>query len=179
MIAKVKRSNTIAFPVPKNKGGRKQFKQMEKHITLRLELSNALQSTFELAQILQLFLDQVKRNLSVDSLRYQNEESSHAVNLGEPAKHSCHNKLITNEDSLDEISFTRDKHFAEHDLQMLELLIGSLICPIRSALLYQDAIASALRDPLSGTGNRMAMENTLTRFPVPDSGSRSADAIAS
>ena len=163
MIAKVKRSNTIAFPVPKNKGGRRQFKQTEQHITLRLELSNVLQSTLELAQILQLFLDQVKRNLSVDSLRYQNEESSHAVNLGEPAKHSCHYKLITNEDSLGEISFTRDKRFAEHDLQMLELLIGSLICPIRSALLYQDAIASALRDPLTGTGNRMAMENTLTR----------------
>lgn len=163
MTTKVKQSNTIAFPTPKNKGGRMQSKQTEQHAALRLELSNMLQSTLELPQILQMFFDEAKRNLSVNSLSYNNEKMANAINLGESAKHSCHYKLITNQNSLGEISFTRNKPFVEHDLHMLELLIGSLICPIRNALLYRDAIESALRDPLTGTGNRMALENTLDR----------------
>ncbi len=163
MTTQVKKSNTIAFPTPTHKGGRKQSKQTEQHAALRLELSNMLQSTLELPQILQIFLDEAKRNLSVSSLSYNYEKTSHTVDWGESEKHSCHYKLITNQNSLGEISFTRDKRFTENDLHMLELLIGSLICPIRNALLYQDAIESALRDPLTGTGNRLALENTLDR----------------
>ncbi len=163
MTTKVKRSNTIAFPIPKNNGKQRPLKQTEQHSALRLELSTMLQSTLELTQILQMFFDEAKRNLAVNSLSYNNEKVPHSIDLGETARHSCYYKLMTNQHALGEISFTRDKRFTDHDLYMLELLIGSLICPIRNALLYRDAIESALRDPLTGTGNRMALENTLDR----------------
>ncbi len=48
---------------------------------------------------------------------------------------------------------------------MLETLTGSLICPLRNGLLYRQALQNALLDPLTGAGNRLALENT-TRLEV-------------
>jgi diguanylate cyclase (GGDEF)-like protein len=53
--------------------------------------------------------------------------------------------------------------FNEQDLELLETLINCLIFPVRNALLYRDAVQSALSDSLTGAGNRLALENTLER----------------
>ena len=55
------------------------------------------------------------------------------------------------------------KRFSETELQLLEMLLGCLISPIRNALMYDEALQSALRDPLTGVGNRVALDNTLER----------------
>jgi diguanylate cyclase (GGDEF)-like protein len=41
--------------------------------------------------------------------------------------------------------------------------MSTLLYPLRNALLYRAATQSALRDPLTGTGNRIAMDQTLAR----------------
>lgn len=163
MVNTVQKSNTVAFPTPKPAAGEKRVIVAPQDAQLRLQLSNALQTTLEIPQVLQMFFEEVQNSLSIDSLNYQNDKLPHPTDLGKNARHSCHYKLVTTQDSLGEISFTRSKRFSESELEMLEMMIGCLICPLRNALTYRDAVQSALRDPLTGAGNRMALENTLER----------------
>ena len=165
MVTTVQSSNTVAFPTPKSAGNRKRTTaiRVEEHAELRLQLSNILQTTLELPQVLQLFFEEVQRSLSIDSLTYRNSKLTSNVELGISSRHNCHYKLVTNKDSLGEVTFSRGKRFSEEELQLLEMLIGCLICPIRNSLMYREAVESALRDPLTGSGNRMALEKTLER----------------
>jgi diguanylate cyclase (GGDEF)-like protein len=62
-----------------------------------------------------------------------------------------------------ELAFERDRRFSEDELAQLESLLASLLYPMRNALLYRTAMLSALRDPLTGAGNRKAMDQSLAR----------------
>jgi diguanylate cyclase (GGDEF)-like protein len=64
---------------------------------------------------------------------------------------------------LGELTFRRNQRFSEDELGQLESLLASLLFPLRNALLYRAAVQSALRDPLTETGNRIAMQQTLKR----------------
>ena len=171
MVTTVQHSNTVAFPTQSNAqvgaqqrtATRPAKAKSNNYAELRLELSNLLQTTLELPQVLQLFFDEAQRTLSITSLYYQNDKISEAIEFGQKTRHNCHYKLIAKQDSLGEIAFSRNKRFSETELQLLEMLISCLICPIRNTLMYREAVQSALRDPLTGSGNRMALENTLER----------------
>ena len=163
MVTTAHHANTIAFPTPRRVSSRKRAIHAEQHTELRLQLSNLLQTSLELSQVLQLFFDEVQDNLTIGSLSYKNEKISDDINIGKHAVHSCHYQLTTNNDSFGELTFTRSKRFAEKELQLLEMLIGCLILPIRNALTYRQAIQSALQDTLTGVGNRLALENNLER----------------
>ena len=163
MVTPVQNANTVAFPAGQAPVVRKRKIVTDHNTGVKLQLSNLLQTTLELPQMLQLFFDEIQYSVAVDSLCYRCEKNSISIDIGSNARHSCHYKLITSQDSLGELSFSRQKRFDENDLQLLEQLIGCLICPIRNALMYREAIQSALRDPLTGSGNRLALENTLER----------------
>lgn len=164
MVTPVQRSNTVALQVSnKGRANRNPMHGASRHIDLRLHLSDVLQTTLDLQQILNLFFEQLNDELALDSLSYHNNKISSNINIGSPARHSCHYQLITNKDALGELVFTRNKRFADKELQLLEELIGCLVCPIRNALMYREAIQTALKDPLTGTGNRIALESTLER----------------
>lgn len=165
MVTTVQSSNTIAFPTSKTHSGRERTDviRVEQYAELRLQLSNILQTTLELPQVLQLFFNEMQRSLGIDSLTYRNSKRTSNVELGISARHNCHYNLVTNKDSLGEVKFSRSKRFSEKELQLLEMLVGCLICPIRNSLMYREAVQSALRDPLTGSGNRMALEKTLER----------------
>ncbi len=62
-----------------------------------------------------------------------------------------------------DLLFRRNQRFTEQELGNLESLLSCLLYPMRNALLYRAATQSALRDPLTETGNRIAMEQTLQR----------------
>jgi diguanylate cyclase (GGDEF)-like protein len=62
-----------------------------------------------------------------------------------------------------ELVFRRNQRFSEQELGNLESLLSALLYPMRNALLYRAATQTALRDPLTGAGNRIAMEQTLQR----------------
>ena len=163
MASNVQNSNTVAFPAEKSIRARQRLIDSKQHTGTRLRLSNMLQTTLDLTQVLQLFFDEAKNTLSVGSLKYKNEKTNNHLEMGRRCRHSCHYKLITQKDNLGELVFTRSKRFSEEELQLLEMLLGSLVCPIRNALMYQEAIQTALKDPLTGTGNRLALESTLGR----------------
>ncbi len=164
MVTTVQPSNTVAFPTNKRgSSARKPPARTNSHAELRLQLSNILQTTLELPQVLQLFFNEVQTALAINSLSYHNDKLNEAIELGKNARHNCHYTLVTQQDALGEITFSRSKRFTEKELQLLEILISCLICPVRNALLYRDAVQSALLDPLTGSGNRLALDNTLER----------------
>jgi diguanylate cyclase (GGDEF)-like protein len=64
---------------------------------------------------------------------------------------------------LGELVFRRNQRFSEQEQGNIESLLAALLYPMRNTLLYRAATQSALRDPLTGTGNRIAMDQTLQR----------------
>lgn len=163
MATTVQYSNTVAFPVEKAQGRRARSQVDNTSTHLRLHLSSVLQTTLELTQVLRLFFEETKQQLGLSSLCYQFDKFPDEFILGRKSRHSAHYRLITNQDSLGELSVTRPKAFSDEELRSLEVLIGCLICPLRNALMYREAVQSALKDPLTGVGNRLALENTLER----------------
>ena len=163
MVTPVNISNTIAFPLQDQASNNKRTAADLDHTRLRLKMTNLLQTTLELPQVLQLFFIEIQHISNIKSLSFNHEKISNPIELGKGDRHSCHYNLVTQQDRLGELTITRGKRFKETELKLIEMLIGCLICPLRNALLYQEALQSALKDPLTGTGNRAALENTLER----------------
>ncbi len=130
---------------------------------MHLRLMNLLQTTLDLSQLLQLFFQAVQDAVPVGSLQYRSESHAAQVSVGRDAAHSCHYRLLTERDHLGELVFTRAKRFSERELETLESLITHLICPLRNALLYREAVRTSLSDQLTGVGNRVALERHLDR----------------
>ena len=156
-------SNTVVFPLEKTAVAQKAVLADNSQAALRLQLTSLLQTTLELDQLLKLFFTEASHIVAIDSMNFDHSALQQPISFGQSSRHSCHYNLVTSKDSLGELAFTRRKQFAEAELKQLETLITSLICPLRNALLYREALQSAHRDPLTGVGNRLAMESTLER----------------
>lgn len=127
-------------------------------------LSSVLQTSIELAEILHIFNEEVRQIIPFDGLAYNHQPSRYENAIGKTNGHSSSYRLQTPDDHLGELSFHRKKtRFAETELETLERLIVSLIYPLRNGLRYQEAVKSALTDALTGAGNRISMENVMTR----------------
>ena len=61
------------------------------------------------------------------------------------------------------LTLRRNQKFTETETEALEQLLCSLLYPLRNALLYQDALRMAQRDPLTGICNRSALDDSLQR----------------
>jgi diguanylate cyclase (GGDEF)-like protein len=101
--------------------------------------------------------------VELDGLQYINETQQLQIVSGRKASHSCGYRLITANDHLGEIVFYRNTRFSDQNLQAIEVMLSALICPLRNALTYRDALMASLTDPLTGAGNRIAMDHALER----------------
>lgn len=130
---------------------------------LRQQLTLQLQTSLEAEPILSVFFQQLQRLVPLDALVYRHEQSELHIELGMHASHSASYGLQHDGAHLGELSFQRSRRFSEEELSQLETLLASLLFPLRNALLYRSAIRSAMRDPLTETGNRIAMDQALSR----------------
>ncbi len=130
---------------------------------LRQQLSLQLQTSLEVDRILGLFFQEVQRLVPLNALSYQLAASDLRLDLGERANHSAGYRLSHEGEYLGELTFRRNQRFSDDELGQLESLLASLLFPLRNALLYRAALQSALRDPLTDTGNRIAMNQALQR----------------
>jgi diguanylate cyclase (GGDEF)-like protein len=129
----------------------------------RLQLTSQLQTTLEVDQILSIFYRQLKQLLPVSGIQYLNGDKMIDLNVGHTAKHRCNYQLSMQKQDFGEISFTRGKRFAEKEMAFIESIMDALIFPLRNALKYREALATAMIDPLTGLNNRGAMSITLNR----------------
>jgi len=135
----------------------------ENYSERRYRMAASLQTTLDIEQLLQLFLAELKPSVELDGLQYINETQQLQIVSGRKASHSCGYRLITANDHLGEIVFYRNTRFSDQNLQAIEVMLSALICPLRNALTYRDALMASLTDPLTGAGNRIAMEHALER----------------
>lgn len=128
------------------------------------ELSALLQTTLDVEKVIELFATELGKRIPVDSFMYQHSDRDLSFSLGDaPARHSTHYRLLLEERLLGEITVTRAVPFTDVEISAIENLISGLMYGLRNALLYQEALESALRDPLTGVANRTALETALKR----------------
>ncbi|MHB2249115.1 GGDEF domain-containing protein [Pseudomonas fitomaticsae] len=130
---------------------------------LRQQMSLQLQTSLEPQRILGLFFREVQRLVPLDALTYVHNGSDLRLEFGARGHHSASYSLSHEGEHMGELVFRRNQRFSEQELGNLESLLSALLYPMRNALLYRAATQSALRDPLTGAGNRIAMEQTLLR----------------
>ena len=133
------------------------------HEELRQLLTTQLQSSLDITTILGLFFKSSQRLVKYSSLSFQHAAHAIKVELGSAEEHSVNYNLNYYGDSLGNIVFTRANRFSEQELGDFESIISSLIFPLRNGLLYAAALQNALKDPLTGIGNRISMQQTLQR----------------
>ena len=162
------RSNTIDFDAAKLQrlgfaGKRRPSPKPVSLGELRRQLNLQLQTSLEAERILGLFFQEVQRLVPLDALCYQHSNDDLRIELGQRAPHSAAYRLSHDGQYLGDLTFRRALRFDEGELAQLETLLSCLLFPLRNALLYREAVLSALRDPLTQTGNRIAMNQALQR----------------
>jgi diguanylate cyclase (GGDEF)-like protein len=130
---------------------------------LRHQLGLQLQTSLEAEKILGMFFQSVQRLIALKGLQFKHLETDLNVQLGERALYRASYDMSLHGEHMGEVVFQREIRFNDEELFQLESLLACLLHPMRNALLYRAAMLSALRDPLTGAGNRVAMEQTLTR----------------
>ncbi|ASP40399.1 GGDEF domain-containing protein [Bacterioplanes sanyensis] len=130
---------------------------------LLLRLSGKLQTTLELQQLLEIFFDEIQQAILVDGITFHHANNGLHISQGKQSQHSVHYRLQTQGDYMGDLNFHRSTRFREHELANIEGLLTTLVYPVRNALRYHSALAAAFRDPLTGAGNRAALDRTLVR----------------
>ncbi|MEK9712473.1 MAG: GGDEF domain-containing protein [Thalassolituus sp.] len=128
-----------------------------------LRLSGKLQTTLELGQLLEIFLEEIQQAVLIDGLTFSHEPTNTTLATGRNSLHTANYRLQTQQDYMGDLSFHRSTRFREHELANIEGLLTTLVYPLRNALRYHEALAAAFRDPLTGAGNRVALDKTLGR----------------
>jgi diguanylate cyclase (GGDEF)-like protein len=128
-----------------------------------LQLSNQLQASLDLDEILSQFSDEIKPYVAHDYLGYTNDKKNCAFSSGKNARSRLTYQLTLQDERLGKLVLARTRKFTAKETQEIEQLIGALLYPLRNALMYREAIRAAHKDALTGTNNRAALNEALGR----------------
>ncbi|MCK9237555.1 MAG: GGDEF domain-containing protein [Thiopseudomonas sp.] len=127
-------------------------------------ISGQLQTTLDIAEIMEIFFQSSQYLVRYDAVHYLHTAQSVNVKIGAAdALYAVNYRLTFQGEYLGDLFLQRSKRFHEQELISFESLTTSLIFPLRNGLKYHAAVQSALLDPLTGVGNRAAMNKTLQR----------------
>lgn len=129
----------------------------------RLHLFSHLQTSLEVEQLISIFHRHLKQLIPVSGIEFIHGDKMIDITIGQVRKHRCNYQLSMSQQNYGDITFTRGKRFSEKELSVIESIMDVIIFPLRNALKYRDALATAMIDPLTGLNNRGAMSISLTR----------------
>ncbi len=135
--------------------------QIKSDILVRL--ATFLQTTLDYQKILTIFKREIACAVLVDGIRFEHPENGIQFDIGQNTPHSCSYQLKAKNEKLGDITFYRNTRFREHELANIEALMGTLVYPLRNAMRYRKALDQAFQDPLTGAGNRIALNDSLKR----------------
>ena len=138
-----------------------QNNQQNKEPNIQLKLTSLLQTTLKIEPLFDLFFGQLQHLIKAHSCHYYFSEKNLEIKLGKAATHTADYSLKMQDEVLGNIVLSRKQRFTESELLHIESLLSILIYPLRNALSYRDAIQQALSDPLTGLGNRGALEQAI------------------
>lgn len=128
-----------------------------------LQLSDLLSRHLDVADILRLFSNEISALVRHNSYRFVSNDLLEPVRHGALASHCLNYHLTIQSMNLGELSIYRDQPFSANEVCQVEDLLCALIYPLRNALMYQSALLSAHRDPLTGINNRAALDRLMPR----------------
>jgi diguanylate cyclase (GGDEF)-like protein len=128
-----------------------------RNLTLRL------QTSLELDRLLGFFFSEVRTLIPLGALVYRHAETDFHLQVGEIEPCGISYQLSHHDECLGELDLYSHTPLSETTQKQLEKAIGCLLFPLCNALLYRRAVQASLKDPLTGAGNRMALEQALNR----------------
>ena len=128
-----------------------------------LEITQSLQTSLDPTRLIEIFSMDAGTLIVHQGLLYRNDDLDLEVKLGRKARHSCTYNLNIGDEPLGKLTFRRDRKFTGTETESIEQLLCSLLYPLRNALLYQDALQLAQKDPLTGICNRAALDEMMQR----------------
>jgi len=128
-----------------------------------LEISNRLHSTLDLNKLFEMYTQEAQIHVNFDSFEYTHPEDIFSFLHGSKSRHNCQYRLLMGGENLGELTFSRRKKFTDSETVKLEYLLSSLLNPLHNSLMYKQAVTNALLDPLTGTQNRTAFDNSMGR----------------
>ncbi len=126
-------------------------------------VSALLQTTLELDELIALFGREAKATVACDGIVYSNPAGGEEIRVGRSARQTLCYFAQLGDCQLGELKFMRRRRYSDVEAQLLHGLVRELVYPLRNALMYRNAVRSAQRDPLTGVGNRAALELGLQR----------------
>lgn len=133
------------------------FAGLLRNLTLRL------QTSLELDRVLGMFFSEVRALIPLEALIYQHVDTDFRLQLSEAEGRGITYRLSLEGECLGELRLYSRMPFSETVLEQLEKAIPCLHFPLCNALLYRRAVQASLKDPLTGAGNRVALEHALSR----------------
>ncbi len=128
-----------------------------------LQLSDLLSRHLEIGQIIDAFMHEIGNGVSFCGYRFHCDDVNTTIENGViDGTHASYRLKIQNR-LLGELTLFKHGSFSSAELCELEDMLCALIYPVKNALMYQVALKSAYRDPLTGLNNRTAMEKNLPR----------------
>lgn len=127
----------------------------------KLRISTALQSSLYVRDVVRGFAREVRRMVRGVAVRYRHSVQKLSIDDGSRELNSYTYELNLVGRYLGEITFSRATALAESELTVLEVLLCTLIYPLRNALQYERALKIALKDPLTGVNNRAMLTAQL------------------
>lgn len=123
-----------------------------------LAITQVLQTTLDPKHLIELFSMEAGELIVHQGVHYINNDIDLKVKFGRQARHSCTYTLHIGDEPLGKLRFRRNERFTEAETAAIEKLLCSLLYPLRNALLHQDALQLAQKDPLTGVYNRKALD---------------------
>ncbi len=129
----------------------------------RYDIGSALQTTLDFHELIAIFCDKIRSTIPHDGMLYRNQRFNLEFKRGVNTRHSCSYTLTIEDLPLGELRLMRRRRFSTEELKLLETLLCCLIYPLKNATLYQQALQAAQTDPLTGTKNRTAFNESVER----------------
>jgi len=136
-----------------------QLRQQE----LTMELTQKLQATLEIEEMISFLLQQLCKLVTIDGITYEFANLDYECSTPVQGKHKASYQLDMGKEDLGLISFSRRTRFKEDELTCIENMMSCLLFPLRNGLKYRTALLAASTDPLTGSGNRLALNQALDR----------------
>lgn len=122
-----------------------------------------LQTTLDIGTLIEIFVQELSELMRPGLVRFQTIEGN-AYSFGDDSgAHNCQFNLAIENTKLGKLTINRRKRYSEEEISIVEFMASTLVFPLKNALQYQEALANALTDSLTGMGNKRALQASLHR----------------
>ena len=130
---------------------------------LPIALMSRLQTTLNITNLLNIFLETVASNTPVTGIYFVNQEVNESSLLTNNSEFSTSFKLQLNENLLGVLTYLSNKPLTNKHSQWLQNMHEYFLNPLNNALQYYQAMQLAMKDGLTSLGNRRNFDEQLIK----------------